>query len=65
MLQVLLGGGGLQWLLERDAAASLLVLEARQDLPPDVVLQLLEGVWAGAEGSVQRGLYCCTLPSRQ
>lgn len=37
------GGGGLQWLLERDAAGSLLVLEARGDLPTDTVLQLLQG----------------------
>ena len=41
-LQLLLGGG-LQWLLGRDAAASLVVLEARTDLPADVVLTLLEG----------------------
>lgn len=42
-LQLLLEGGALQWLLARDAAASLVVLESRSDLPADVVLQLLQG----------------------
>jgi hypothetical protein len=42
-LQLLLEGGALQWLLGRDAAASLVVLESRSDLPADVVLQLLQG----------------------
>lgn len=43
-LQLLLEGGALQWLLGHDAAASLVVLEARRDLPADVVLQLLQGM---------------------
>lgn len=42
-LQLLLEGGALEWLLGRDAAASLVVLEARRDLPADTVLQLLQG----------------------
>lgn len=42
-LQLLLEGGALQWLLARDAAASLVVLESRSDLPAGVVLQLLQG----------------------
>jgi putative lipase involved disintegration of autophagic bodies len=42
-LQLLLEGGALEWLLGRDAAASLVVLEARGDLPADAVLQLLQG----------------------
>jgi hypothetical protein len=37
------GGGFLRWLLVTDAAASLAVLEARSDLEPAAVLQLLEG----------------------
>jgi hypothetical protein len=50
-LQLLLGDnsssggskGFLQWLLVTDAAASLAVLEARNDLEPTAVLRLLEG----------------------
>lgn len=42
-LQLLLEGGALQWLLGQDAAASLVVLEARRDLPAETVLQLLQG----------------------
>jgi hypothetical protein len=45
-LQLLLEGGALQWLLGQDPAASLVVLEARSDLPAETVLQLLEGEWA-------------------
>lgn len=42
-LQVLLDGGALRWLLRRDAAASLAVLQARTDLEPATALALLQG----------------------
>lgn len=43
-LSVLLDGGGLRWLLRRDAAQSLAVLQARVDLEPDTALALLQGM---------------------
>jgi len=54
-LSLLLAGGGLQWLLGRDAAASLVVLETRQDLPSEVVLQLLQGAGWGCVESALTG----------
>lgn len=43
-VDLLLSSGSLRWLLGQDAAAGLAVLEARQDLNPQEVMKLLEGV---------------------